>query len=149
MTRAPKAMTFASLCSRAISRGERFVNERSAHAGDLVRGDRDADARAAHDQAERAGLARDLAADRRAERRIVDRVIGQRAEILDRVTELAQRRHELALEPEPRMIRAGVPLHGAQSPLYRLMTSAAFVPPKPKLFDIAWSTRCSRGLFGT
>ena len=32
---------------------------------------------------------------------------------------------------------------------YRLNNSAAFVPPKPKLFDSAYSTSAFRGSFGT
>ena len=62
--RSPSARTLASLCSR-LSRRRRFVDDRrGADAGDLVGGDRHADARAAEEHAavERAG--RDGACDR-------------------------------------------------------------------------------------
>ena len=65
------------------------------------------------------------------------------------VTLLAQDLDQVPLERQPCVVAARVPLHRAQSPLYRASTSAALVPPKPKLFDIAMSTRCSRAWFGT
>src|SRR5262249_4481700 len=112
---------------------------------DLVRGDADADAGAADHEAARAvgRIGGDAASDLRAELGIVDRFLVVRADVDHFVAELLQLGDEHLLQPQARVVGAGVPLH--QSPLYRLITSAAFVPPKPKLFDIAWSTLTSRG----
>ena len=48
MSRSPKQMTLASLCWRDSRAAVGSLDQRRAHAGDLVGGDRDADARAAH-----------------------------------------------------------------------------------------------------
>ena len=74
ITRAPSAITFASLCARAAAAVKSSWTSAARDARDLVRGDADADAGAADDEPARAGIARRRGVPTsRAVARVVDR----------------------------------------------------------------------------
>ena len=118
--RAPIDSTFASLWARASRAVNRSLHKRGAHTVHLVRGDLLALAAAAEHDAE-VGVARDDdATDVRADRRVVDRLLGIRAAVVDVVVPLLQHLDQVLLEREARVVGADRDPHPASVPTVRV-----------------------------
>ena len=112
--RPPIERTLASLCCARQARGVEIVAQRGADAGDLVGGDLLALAAAAEHDAAVGAPVGDRAADRDADRRIVDRRFAVGAVIVDLVAQADEGRHEMLFQREPRVICADGDAHNGE-----------------------------------
>ena len=112
--RAPIDSTLASLCCARHARGVEVVAERGPRAVHLVGRDLLALAAAAEHDAHVGVAAHDRPRDRRAERRVVDRLGAVGAEIVDRVAPLCQHADEVLLERVARVVAADRNAHSGR-----------------------------------
>ncbi len=112
--RPPMASTLASLCCRDRRAVYRSLQTRSPDADHFVGGHLFALSAAAEDDAAIGAARGDDPAHLRADRRIVDRRLGERPAVLDLVTELLERGDQVLLERKARMVRSDRNAHGGR-----------------------------------